>query len=237
MTATDERVMKLINKAAKSAMFSWRQSDEGVEDLVGDLWVWYLERPGTRKQIEEADDALAKTWVYKAALQILASNALSSDVFRGVGLYSSESVRDELKGESSNKSLQRFMPLALKELEKQNKGQYEAIQRRYVDLVVPERGSSNEAKLKRAVKSLTERINMIKIEGGGGLDDSKHHGPKIRSSGLIDPEFVSSSGDYSDPTANIAIMLILNPFDEDGNPVRDEYLHEDPITEWTGPRR
>lgn len=220
---------KIITKGAKSALFSWKQSEEGLDDLVNDLWVWYLERPGTQKKLQESDEFLARKLVYKAALQILAQKSLSDDRFNGKSLYSSDSIKDALLGRSKNRYLVDILPKAMSGLEEQNEGQAEAIKMRYQDGEVPARGSAQEAKLKRAVKSLTEHVNVIAITAGVDSDGNVTEGPGSRHAVFPETRRAKGAG-HSDPTGDIAITLIEHP------ELRDEYLAVQPIREFLGGR-
>lgn len=207
----------IFRKAAKSALFSWKQTEEGLDDLVNDIWVWYLESPATQKKLQGSDDFLARRLVYKAALQILTKGALSSDMFDGKNLYSSDSVKDALLGRSKNRYLVDILPKALEALEKQNEGYAEAIRSRYTDGVKP-KGSASD-KLLHAHKSLTEHVNIITITAGVDAEGNVTEGPGSRHA--IFPETRRSQGaGHSDPTGDIAIMLIEHP------ELRDEYLAE-----------
>lgn len=220
-----DNIQSVIEKAAKSALFSWKQNTHGAEDLTHDLWVWYLERPGTQAKLAEADEPLARRLVYKAALQILAKRALDSDEFQGRNLYSSDSVRAALRGESNNHYLLDILPLALKTLDKQNAGQAEAIRARYIDGIVPETDSADKAKLRRAVKSLTQQVNIIAITAGFDSNGNVSEGPGSRSAVFPETRRSKNSG-HSDPTGDTAVMLIEHP------ELRDEYLREYPLSDF-----
>ncbi|QGJ87781.1 helix-turn-helix DNA-binding protein [Mycobacterium phage BiancaTri92] len=219
---------EIFRKAAKAAMYAWKQNDDGIDDLVNDLWVWYLERPGTQKKLQNSDEFLARRLVYKAALQFLAGQSLDSDMFNGKSLYSSDNVKDALLGVSTNRYLVDILPRAMEALDFQNERQAESIRVRYEDGEVPPRGSAAEAMLKRAVKALTEHVNVIAITAGVDADGNVTEGPGSRHS--VFPETRPTSGGHSDPTADIAILLIEHP------ELRDEYLYEPPISEFLGGR-
>lgn len=229
MIDRDDRIGPIINKAAKSALFSWRQSEDGLEDLVNEVWVWYLESPATQEKLSTADVPLARKLVYKAALQILAKSSLSADRFNGRNIYSSDNIKDALRKQSNNRYLLDILPRALKALSEQNAGQAEAIRTRYEDGVVPARGSAAEAKLKRSVKSLTENVNIIAITAGVDAYGNVNEGPGSRSA--VFPETRRAKGArHPDPTGETAIMLIEHP------ELRDEYLREDPIQDFLAGR-
>jgi hypothetical protein len=222
LTHNEDRVSNIITKAAKSASFSWGRGEDGLDDLISDLWVWYLERPGTQAKLADSDEFLARRLVYKAALQILAASALSGDKFRGRNLYSSESVKEELLGTSKNGYLSDIIPRALEELSAKNEGQAEAIRLRYVDGVVPFENAAQQV-LKRAVKSLTEHVNVIVITTGVDSEGNVKEGPGSRAA--VFPETRRPKGYVSDPTGYMAILLLDNPV-QDGISLRDEYLHD-----------
>lgn len=215
----------VIRKAAKSALFSWKQSEDGVDDLVNELWVWYLERPSVQKKLEDADEPLARKLVYRAALQILTGEALNSDRFQGRNLYSSDSIREALRGESKNRYLVDILPRALTALSAQNPGYAEELRMRYSDGIVPEPHSAQEKRLSRALKSLTEHVNVIVITAGMNASGKLSQGPGSRSA--IFPETRrSKGGGHADPTGDTAIALIEHP------ELRDEFLSELPLQDF-----
>lgn len=218
-------ITKIINKAAKSALFTWKQSEDGAEDLISDLWVWYLESPATQNKLEDSDEYLARRLVYKAALQILAKSSLSDDRFAGKNLYSSENVKDALVGVSKNKYLIDILPRALKALDKKNPKQAEAIRQRYTDGDIPDKDGGAAMLLSRAVKSLTEHVNVIAITSGVDAQGKGKEGPGSRNA--IFPELRKAKGSgHSDPTGDTAVMLVLHP------ELRDEYLQEGSLEEF-----
>ena len=52
----------MIRKAAAAAVSDWSHGDP--QDLEQSLWVWYLESPATQKRIGDADEFLARRWIY-----------------------------------------------------------------------------------------------------------------------------------------------------------------------------
>ncbi|BBC53847.1 putative helix-turn-helix DNA binding protein [Mycobacterium phage PP] len=181
---------QVFRSAAQAALGIWGR-DEDPEDLVQDLWVWYLESEGTQRYLSGLEDHEAIQATRRAAMQILSKQALRSDTFRGVTLYSSEAVKDHLKGRSTNKFLRRIMPVALANLQKQNPMQAEAIRLRY-----EEGGRPDKDVLLRAHQALTEHVNILVIKGDDEDDTA------------VPAELRRASGGKSDPTAEAAIALI-----------------------------
>lgn len=219
----DPRLERIFESTAKSALFSWSQNLENLDDLISDLWVWALLRQSTLQKLKDSEDHLAKSFVRTAALQILAAQALVEDEFRGNNLYSVENVKDALLGFAKNKFLVTIMPAALKALGDKNPAYGEAIRLRYTDGEYPE-DKPGKNRLVRAHNALTKHVNIITIEASGAKD-TKHTGPKLRNP--IDPELRSAGGGHSDPTANTALLLIAHP------EMRDDYLELSPITNFT----
>ena len=191
----------IFKKAARSALNEWKQSIDGLDDLVSSIWVWYLERPMTQRKLGEIEEHEAVKTVKKAALQMLRQNTLDDNLFDGKNLYSSESVKDYLSGTSTNEYLAEIMPEAVEALEQQNDGKYaEALHSRYSDHQIP-RSKSEENVLVRAHQSLTEHVNLIAVKntvdvsGVGSRDAVFEHTRKAK-------------GGHSDPTANYALALI-----------------------------
>jgi hypothetical protein len=211
----------ILRKAAEAALVEWhsgqwdRQS-QCVDDLTNDLWVWYLKRPETRRKMQGSEPFQAQRMAFKAALQTLSEQQLQSDTFHGRSLYSSESIKEALKGKSTNKYLRAILPTAMADLDKRYAAYAEALRKRYEDGVIPA-DKKTENLLMRAHKSLTEEVNVNYIT-------SDVEG--IGSRSVVFPETRRSEGGYSDPTGDIAVMLIENP------DVRDEYLDPTPVDQW-----
>ncbi|ACU41802.1 helix-turn-helix DNA-binding protein [Mycobacterium phage Morrow] len=202
-------MVKVMEAAAKSALVTWGR-EGGLDDLVQDLWVWYLERPATQRKLEELSKPEAIATVRRAAIQILTEQVLAGNKFNGRNLYSSEAVKDVLKDRSNNRYLKDIMPTAMAALEKQHAVYAEALRSRYDDGVIPQDGPSQDA-LKNAHKAITEHVNIIVITAGDV------------SSAAVQAETRKSSGGRSDPTADAAIALIekgdeeLELTDQEGN--------------------
>jgi hypothetical protein len=211
---------KAFCKAAEKALLEWhsdqwdRQKDE-LDDLVQDLWVWYLERKGTQAKLETLSYPEVVETVRQAAIQMLSKQVLDSNTFQGKDLYSSDSVKEALAGKSTNKYLLKIMPLAREALNRRNAQQGEAIRSRYEDGVVPQ--PPLKQVLQRAVKSLTEEVNVIYLTTDEACIGSRH---------AVFPESRRVKGEHSDPTGNTAILLMENPS------VRYEYMKETPLTDF-----
>ncbi|QDP44636.1 helix-turn-helix DNA binding domain protein [Mycobacterium phage NothingSpecial] len=217
----------IFRKAAKAALFAWKQDESGLDDLVNDIWVWYLESPTTQKKLQAIEPYEAVKSVKRAALQMLSGKQLSANEFNGRNLYSSENVKEALRGESTNRYLVDILPRAMESLDAQNEAYAEAIRSRYEDGVSPQ-AKREQNLLVRAHKSLTEHVNIIAITAGVDADGNVSEGPGSRHS--VFPETRPTSGGHSDPTADIAIMLIEHP------ELRDDYLYEPSIPEFLGGR-
>jgi len=213
----------ILKKAAEAALVDWhsgqwdRQS-QCADDLANDLWVWYLEAPETQRKMRESEPFQAQRMAFKAALQTLSKQQLQSDTFQGRALYSSEAVKDALKGKSTNRYLRVILPIAMADLDKRNPAQAEALRKRYEDGVIPA-DKKAESLLVRAHKALTEEVNVNYIT-------SDVEG--IGSRSVVFPETRRAKGGYSDPTGDITVLLMGNP------ELRDEYLEPNPVDQWIG---
>ena len=204
----DELVNNALAKGAKAALFEWKQGGipdaNEIEDLEHDMWLWLLDRPSTRQSMEKHGQAVATNMVKIAARQVLVEQALASDLFQGKNLYSSDAVKDALTGASSNRYLLELLPRAMTSLSRQNEDYAETIKSRYEDGIVPPRGSA-QVTLSRAVKSLTDQVNIMvirsdadalsKSEGAAGLSAVMPEGRSAKGAG------------HSDPTGEMAIKL------------------------------
>lgn len=225
----EENLDKLFQRAARSALVAWKGDYSGDEDLSHSLWVWYLESPSVQKKLNQADPALAQTLVREHALKILKEESVSYDLFSGRNLYSAESVKDALKGVSTNKYLMDILSIALEGLEAKNEGYAEALRSRYEDGIRPKGAASDE--LLHAHRAITEQVNIIAITAGIKTDDEgkvlDKEGPGSRNA--VFPETRKAKGNgHSDPTADMAISLIeggdipipLNAIGPDGLPLK-----------------
>ena len=233
MTHNVMELDKIFTKSAKAALFAWRQSDSDYEDLKQKLWEWYLETPSTQKKMADLSTNEAIKTARMRALQLLSKEQLSANNFRGMNLYSSDSVKAALAGTSTNRYLKSILPIAMADLDKRNSGHAEALRSRYEDGIVPSDNAPQQV-LKRAVKSLTEHINVIAITAGATMGADGTVAPSSKSPGIgrrdqVFPEHRRMrGGPVSDPTGNTALMLIDHP------ELRDEYLYETPLKEFLG---
>lgn len=225
MTLNDKEVQGVLKAGAKTALREWfngkfQEQEQALADLVNDLWVWYLESPSVQAKVQESDLKLARTVVARKALQQLAGDALQSDLFQGKSLYSTDAIKDGLKNMSTNKYLKAILPLAMESVQHRDdqtpgRGYAEAIRSRYDDGEVPSRGTP-QVRLTRAVKSLTDEVNVMYLttedEGAG-------------SSNAVFPGLRKAKGGHSDPTGNTALLLM------DDAELRANYLEETPWDE------
>lgn len=219
-------------KAATSAVRDWFAGQwnlhtEEIRDLTQDLWVWYLERPETQAKMAGLSFPEAVETAKRAAWQQLSRNTLDGNNFRGKNLFSSDAVKEALKGDSSNKYLMTILPAALEQLQHDDeradhdRGYAEAIRKRYVDGKVPVSQSSEQIHLSRAVKVLTEEVNVTYITTD--VD-------KIGSRTVVFPNTRKFKGGYSDPTGDMAAQLIDRPYEfETGADIRPHFYEQTPI--------
>lgn len=64
-------IEKVLIEAAKKAVKAWKRSDENADDLVNDLWVWYLSSPSIKVKMESIKEYEAVSLAKRAAIQIL----------------------------------------------------------------------------------------------------------------------------------------------------------------------
>lgn len=198
----NDRLADIFRKAAEIALAEWhtdqwdRQKDE-LDDLSQDLWVWYLERPGTQKKFKNLSEPEAVETARIHAIQILSKQALTENTFQGRDLYSSESIKEALNGGTSNKYLNEILPIALDNLGRRNEVQAEAVRVRYTDGEHPDKDV-----LSRAVKSVTEEVNVIYLTSDDDGIGSRHK---------VFPETRHQKSGYSDPTGDTAVLLDSRP--------------------------
>jgi hypothetical protein len=235
VSLTSDGLDKVFRKGAEKAVAEWfsgqwdRQVQE-VDDLVQDLWAWYLETPETQRKMEPLSQPEAVETVRKRALQLLSKQTIEGNTFQGRDLFSSDAVKDALKGKSSNKYLFEVLPLAMKELQRQDdsalaagrpRGYAEAIRSRYEDGVVPrntpgDRDESAIQTLKHAIKALTAEINVEYI-----TTEIKDIGSKT----VVFADTRRPKGGHGDPTGDIAVLLVGNPS------LEADYLEVTPISD------
>lgn len=211
----EDRIYEQARRAAKSALIGWCGGNYPrmwgmYDDLVQDLAEWYVETPSTQIKMAGLVDAEIFVTFKIRAQQILSKQQLRSNVYNDKITYSSDSIKQFLKGESTNKYLEFVLPLALERL---NELHRESIQVRYFDGKVPEQGKGQWA-LTRAVKALTDMVNLIVLT----TDEAT-----IGSRTVVFPESIKPKGAHGDPTANIALTLM-----EQRPDYADEYLYQSP---------
>ncbi len=191
---SDLTLDRLFRKAGQSVLAEWGIEGE-LDDLAQDLWVWYLESPGTQSKLAGMEAGEKVSAVRKAANQIVSEKVLEGDVASGRVLYSSEAIKDHLKGESSNKFLNGLMPKAMNVLAARNAGHAQAIIDRYENGEVPEPGAK-QVTLSRALKSLTAEVNVTVLS------------EENKGRNAIFPELRRKKGEHSDPTLDAVLGLL-----------------------------
>ncbi|QGH75479.1 RNA polymerase sigma factor [Mycobacterium phage BaconJack] len=188
----------LINKAARSIGNSYLLTPDQVEDLVQDLWVSILERSTSRRLVEESGDDVGFNTLRVLADQILKDQWFADDLARGDWDYSSESIKDALKGRSDNVYLMEVIPQAVSQLVDRHPPYAEALKVRYIDGVVL-RDKSSQNSLTRAHQALLEEVHKVIKQ----TDD--HDGPGSRSK--VFPDSIRSHNGPSDPVGEMATRL------------------------------
>lgn len=213
-------LQKVFRKAADTAVVEWFNGqwhvhEEEIKDLTQELWVWYLESPETQRKMAGLSFPEAVKTARLRASQLLSKQTLDSNTFNGKSLFSSDAVKDALKGKSNNKYLKEVLPLALQDLDNSDSKYAEALRKRYQDNQIPE-GKAQENLLVRAHKALTDEINVnyITAEVDG-----------IGSKTVAFPSTRRANGNHSETTADITMLLIEDP------EVRADYLEETPLNE------
>lgn len=213
-----------FKSAAKSALADWYASkyqvqEQELDNLTNDLWVWYLERAAVREKVDNAEPKLRHSIIHRYALQRLAECALESDRFHGKSLFSSESVKDALKGRSTNKYLKAILPIALDAIQHKDdqvpgREYAEALRKRYEDNEIPQ-SKHEENKLFYAHKALTDEVNVNYLTTDvDGIGSSKYIFPGLRK----------RNGENADPTGDAALMLLDPDVAEKHPGIWDEYL-------------
>ncbi|BBC43694.1 hypothetical protein [Mycobacterium phage BK1] len=188
----------LISKAARSIGNSYLLTPDQVEDLVQDLWVSILERSTSRRLVEESGDDVGFNTLRVLADQILKDQWFADDLARGDWNYSSESIKDALKGRSDNVYLMEVIPQAVSQLVDRHPPYAEALKVRYIDGVVL-RDKSSQNSLTRAHQALLEEVHKVIKQ----TDD--HDGPGSRSK--VFPDSIRSHNGPGDPVGEMATRL------------------------------
>lgn len=214
-TTVEPHIMLQAGRAAKSALVQWysgqwQRQAEQLGELTNDLIMWYMENPSTQALASELAEPQIMVTFRKHALQLLARAALDGDIFQGKVLYSSESVKEALSGETSNIYLKTILPLALKRISKYHQ---DAIAKRYIDGEYAQDKREENAQ-RRAIVALTREVNVLyitaEVKGAG-------------SSHVVFPDTIRPKGDYSNPTQQLALTLAGQHTD-----LAEEYLYESP---------
>jgi hypothetical protein len=212
--ASDEDLDASIRGAARQALHDGERSTELLEDLVQDIWTFYLEprNRSTRKFVEKATTETGRRRVFYRleegedgkmvragiASRIIGGWQNESNLFQGNDVYSSDAVKDWLSGVSTNKYLGPLVTDAMSDLQDSH---LEAIRGRYEQDEPAYRIPGAAAmRLARAVKALTEGVNDRSLADKSG-EVKVSRGSSASASGR------RGSG-YSDPTADMALGLI-----------------------------
>lgn len=209
-----------IRAAARQALHDWGRTMESrggsngeLEDLVQDLWAFYLDprnksvqkfvasrttETGRRRvfyRLEKGENGKSRR--AGLASQIIVGQQAESDLFQADQSYSSESIKEWLRGESTNKYLGKLITQAMDRLYQDH---LVAIKSRYEDGVIPSRTGPAKDVLLRAHVALTEAVN--------GLHQAEKSEEGQRPTRGVQAGSRRGGGGYSDPTADMALGLI-----------------------------
>ncbi|AEK09770.1 DNA binding protein [Mycobacterium phage Burton] len=202
----DSLLDKRLRRGAKSAGVEWSLTADQLEDLTGDLWVAVLEKSSRMTAATQPSEGEAISFLRRHAYQILSESAFADDLARGDWDYSSESIKDALKGRSDNVYLMEVIPQAInrlgdrqKNVPEEEKIPYaEVLKTRYLDGIIL-RDVASKSRLKRAHKALLEEVHRVIVEM------SDHDGPGSRSK--VFPDSIRSHNGPSDPVGELATRL------------------------------
>jgi len=208
-------IMLQAGRAAKSTLTLWCNGQfdrqrELYDDLLQDLILWYLSRPVTRQKMGALVDAEIFVTFKRHAQQLLSQQQLENNIHQEKVLYSTDSVKKYLKGQSTNKYLTQVVPIALDAINEKHK---EALLSRYVDNKIPAQGKDAEF-LSHSHRTLTAMVNLIQLTTNQDT---------IGSRAVVFPDTVKPSGGHGDPTGTIALTLM-----EQHPDFVDDYHYESP---------
>jgi hypothetical protein len=195
-----DQLHKVFAHAAQGALVEWGIDGE-ADDLTQQLWEWYLQRPTTQTKMTGLSEPEQIVTAKRAAHQMISGNVLEGNIAGEKVIYSTDSVREALHGLSTNKYLLEILPEAEDILQARHEEYAEALRSRYTDGVIPLKEGGEAMVLSRAVKALTDEVNVLYLSS----DDS---GVGRRDS--ASPNHRKRGGGYSDPTSNIALLLMGN---------------------------
>lgn len=187
-----EDVQSVFTKAAWAAKS--RGWDIEVDDLIQELWIWYLEYPGIQGRLNQK---LATTQANKIA----ASEIRKEMIFNVTYDYSIETVKDILKGKIRGRKSVEDLADAIESLKAKNEDYTNVIAKRYYTNT--KLTDSEQQTLKYAHVRLTDEINRVTVRDeyapvpgktlGDGLGRPKPQSPPL---GVSDYEELPAPGYY-----------------------------------------
>lgn len=192
-----DRLNRLLNKAAKSAGNSWLLTPDQIADLAQDMWVGYLEKPTRQQALDGASDGETVRYLRGQADQVLSGTVRADDLASGDRMYSSDSIKQVLKGAIYNPFLESIVHLAVARLDDRHPPYAEALKLRYIDGEVPPQGSK-QVLLTRAHQALAEEVHAVIVE----LEDSDRT--------RVDPDAVKAQTGPATPTEDVALLIATN---------------------------
>lgn len=162
--------MEDLNDLFTSA--AWAVKHEGwdfeVDDMVQELWLWYVEKPFAREKLKNWQQwPKAKGYVKIYARGIAGDMGWSDKKFRAQYDYSVDTVKDILKGKIGSDKTDRDLRVGLERLKERHKPYFDVLNRVY--------GNGEAEKdtklLTRARDALTDEMNFALAEPPEGADE------------------------------------------------------------------
>jgi hypothetical protein len=194
----EEELGEDIKFAVTRVLHNWARPLDERDDLVQEVWQWYLARPSTQAIVANRTHRTGRRNIfYKGAQQILSAQQDKDAMFHKDVVYSSDAVRDWLLGDSTNKYLGKMIQVGLDKLSDEYR---EVIRDRFERGNIPKQGAEN-ARMVRALRTLTEYTNAA-------FGESQETDPKKKRASSVQADKRRAEGGYNDPTAKLAFAMI-----------------------------
>lgn len=162
-----DALARAIKKAAGSAAFQWSDFIE-KDDLEQELWIWYLESPSVRAQINRNSPKQTHGLLVRQAHRICAEARRKYGQSILDFEYSVDDARDALEGHETRDYVLDDLEYALRELRDKNKPQSELITEKFVDNL-PMITQARRDMLRRGVENIADLMNKSHREKASGF--------------------------------------------------------------------